>query len=91
MSELALTLTGSAIPQQLEQTGFEFPQPLTEKYRPGKISEFVGLDKIKRAMTKLVTKPYPSAWFFLGNSGTGKTTMALALASEMPAQLHDLP
>lgn len=73
------------------QTGFEFPQPLTEKYRPLKLSEFVGLDKPKRAMTKLVEKPYQSAWFFLGESGTGKTTMALAIGAEMPAQVHHVP
>ncbi len=72
------------------QTGFEFPQPLTEKYRPALIADFVGLDKIKRAMAKLAANPYPSAWFFLGNSGTGKTTMALALAAEMPAELHHI-
>jgi DNA polymerase III delta prime subunit len=28
---------------------------------------------------------------FVGPSGTGKTTMALALASEMPAELHHIP
>lgn len=72
------------------QTGFDFPQPLTEKYRPVKLSEFVGLDKPKRAMQKLVAKPYQSAWMFLGESGTGKTTMALAIAAEMPAQLHHI-
>jgi DNA polymerase III delta prime subunit len=32
-----------------------------------------------------------SAWLFLGPSGTGKTTMAMALASEMPAELHHIP
>src|SRR5215469_8248706 len=72
------------------QSGFEFPQPLTEKYRPTAIADFVGLDKIKRAMSKLAANPYPSAWFFLGNSGTGKTTMALAMANEMPAELHHI-
>lgn len=74
-------------PQEV-QTGFDFPQPLTEKYRPVKLAEFVGLDKPKRAMQKLVEKPYQSAWFFLGESGTGKTTMAMAIGAEMPAQIH---
>lgn len=72
------------------QSAFEFPQPLTEKYRPVKLSDFVGLDKPKRAMQKLVERPYQSAWFFLGESGTGKTTMALSIAAEMPAQLHHI-
>lgn len=72
------------------QAGFAFPEPLTEKYRPKKIEDFVGLEKIRRAMAKLVERPFPSAWFFLGNSGTGKTTMALAVAAEMPAELHHI-
>jgi replication-associated recombination protein RarA len=69
---------------------FEFPQPLTEKYRPQRIADFVGLDKIKKIMGKLAAAPFNSAWFFLGPSGTGKTTMALALAAEMPAELHHI-
>lgn len=51
------------------QSGFDFPEPLTEKYRPRKINDFVGLDKVKRIMTKLAAKPFNSSWFFLGNSG----------------------
>lgn len=73
------------------QSAFEFPQPLTEKYRPVKLDGFVGLDKVKRAMRKLIDRPYQSAWFFLGASGTGKTTMALAIGAEMPAQIHHVP
>jgi replication-associated recombination protein RarA len=72
------------------QTDFPFPTPLTEKYRPTAIADFVGLDKIKKAMTKLAAKPFQSAWFFLGPSGTGKTTMALALVAEMPAEIHHI-
>ena len=87
---LVLTSETDRSQSNFGQTGFEFPQPLTEKYRPQAIADFVGLDKIKRAMEKLAANPYPSAWFFLGNSGTGKTTMALALAAEMPAELHHI-
>jgi replication-associated recombination protein RarA len=70
---------------------FDFPQPLAEKYRPTRISDFVGLDKVKRVVTKLAVNPFPSAWLFVGPSGTGKTTMGLALAAEMPAELHHIP
>ena len=89
---IGLTLTSETNQDQnpAVQDCFSFPQPLTEKYRPQAIAEFVGLDKIKRAMAKLAENPYPSAWFFLGNSGTGKTTMALALAAEMPAEVHHI-
>ncbi|MGC2226955.1 MAG: AAA family ATPase [Candidatus Sulfotelmatobacter sp.] len=73
------------------QTAFDFPQPLAEKYRPQRIQDFVGLDKAKRIVANFVAKPYPSAWLFVGPSGTGKTTMGLALAAEMPAELHHIP
>src|SRR3989475_196220 len=73
------------------QTAFDFPQPLSEKYRPTKIAEFIGLDKPKKIVSALAHKPFQSAWLFVGPSGTGKTTMALALAAEMPAELHHIP
>lgn len=70
---------------------FAFPQALTEKYRPLSIDKFVGLDKPKRILSKLASNPFPSAWLFIGPSGTGKTTMALALAEAIPAELHHVP
>ena len=73
------------------QSAFDFPQPLSEKYRPQHIADFVGLEKAKRIVGKLAATPFPSAWLFVGPSGTGKTTMGLALAAEMPAELHHIP
>lgn len=73
------------------QNGFDFPQPLTEKYRPRSLDAFVGLDKPKRIAAKLAANPFPSAWLFIGPSGTGKTTLALALADSIPAELHHIP
>jgi replication-associated recombination protein RarA len=73
------------------QAGLAFPQSLTEKYRPLTIDAFVGLDKPKKILAKLVAKPFESAWLFVGPSGTGKTTMALALAAMIPAELHHIP
>lgn len=84
-------LTSETIPSLIsDNLASEFPQPLTEKYRPRTIDAFVGLDKVKKIMSKLATSPFNSAWFFLGPSGTGKTTMALALASGMPAEVHHI-
>ena len=74
-----------------EQPGFDFPQHLTDKYRPQTFSEFVGLDKPKRILANLAAKPLESSWLFLGPSGTGKTTMALALAAAIPAEIHHIP
>ncbi|MGA7766037.1 MAG: AAA family ATPase [Candidatus Sulfotelmatobacter sp.] len=70
------------------QTAFDFPQPLAEKYRPQRVQDFIGLEKAKRIITKFIAQPYPSAWLFVGPSGTGKTTMGLALAAQIPAELH---
>lgn len=73
------------------QDGFSFPQQLTEKYRPTRIDDFAGLEKPKAIMRKLAASPRPSSWLFLGPSGTGKTTMALALAAAIPAEIHHIP
>lgn len=73
------------------QSGFDFPDPLTEKYRPKLIAQFIGLEKPKRLCSRLAAQPMPVNLFFLGPSGTGKTTLALALAAEMPAEVHHIP
>ena len=74
-----------------EQSGFAFPQPLAEKYRPRRIADFVGLEKVKKIMGRFAAKPFPSAWLFVGPPGLGKTTMALALAEEIKAEVHHIP
>ena len=68
-----------------------FPMPLAEKYRPRGIADFVGLDKPKRILSKFAANPYQSAWIFIGPPGTGKTTMALALAETLKAEVHHIP
>lgn len=76
---------------QPSQPTLAFPTPLTERYRPRSISAFVGLDKPKRICAALAAKPTESAWLFVGPSGTGKTTMAMALAEMIPAEIHHIP
>lgn len=66
-------------------------QGLTETYRPKTVAEFVGLEKPKKAMTALVARPFASAWLFVGPPGVGKTSLGLAVAQEMPAELHHIP
>jgi DNA polymerase-3 subunit gamma/tau len=70
---------------------FAFPQPLAEKYRPRAICNFAGLEKPKRILSKFAANPYASAWLFVGPPGLGKTTMALALAETLGAELHHIP
>jgi DNA polymerase III gamma/tau subunit len=64
---------------------------LTEKYRPRTIADFAGLDKAKRICSRLASNPFDTALLFVGASGTGKTTIALALADEMRGELHHVP
>ncbi|HEY2351973.1 MAG TPA: AAA family ATPase [Candidatus Acidoferrum sp.] len=76
---------------QTTQAAFEFPASLTERYRPRTIDNFIGLVKPKTICTKLAARPFESGWIFLGPSGTGKTTMAMALAEMIPAEVHHIP
>lgn len=81
----------SAQATMFEQSALAFPQALTDKYRPHRIDEFIGLDKAKNVCRKLAANPMPSAWMFKGPSGVGKTTLALALAEEGGFELHHIP
>ena len=74
-----------------EQSALDFPLPLTEKYRPREISEFIGLDKPKKLCANIAANPRVIDLIFVGPSGTGKTTLALALAAMMPAEIHHIP
>lgn len=64
---------------------------LTETYRPRKVADFIGLDKPKQRMRSLIARPKESAWLFYGPSGMGKTTLALAVAEELDAELTHIP
>jgi replication-associated recombination protein RarA len=87
--ELELTATNSA-PDAAMQCGFDFPVSLTEEYRPRTLDQFIGLEKNRKIMANLVRQPKSCAFRFVGPSGTGKTTMALALAAMLPAELHHI-
>lgn len=71
------------------QSALEFPRQLVDKYQPQRVEEFL-CERPRKVMSGFLRNPYPSAWFFLGPSGTGKTTMALALAKQIPAELHHI-
>src|SRR6266851_1298223 len=73
------------------QANLAFPQSLAEKYRPMRIADFVVLDRPKKVLTAFCKRPTSGAWLFVGPSGVGKSTMALALAAELQAELHKIP
>lgn len=85
------TLTLSDVCGIEQNASFNFPQPLSERYQPSTIAEFVGLEKPRKILGKFVSAPYPSEWRFVGPSGTGKTTMALAICKAIAGELHHIP
>ena len=44
-------------PDMAELPGFDFPVPLSEKYRPSTISEFAGLAETKRTLQGFALNP----------------------------------
>lgn len=87
---MELQLTSVSAPDATEQTGFDFPVSLTEEFRPRTLDQFVGLDKPRKIAANLINHPKSCALRFVGPSGTGKTTLALAIATLIPAQLHHI-
>jgi replication-associated recombination protein RarA len=87
-----MSMATGSVYDSTKQEGFCFPASLSEKYRPHKFDDFVGLDKAKKVLAKFAANPFPNAAFlFVGPSGTGKTTMALALCEAIKGELHHIP
>jgi len=57
----------------------------TEKYRPKKVDEIVGNDDAKEIIKAFLNSPelFPQLLIFVGEPGTGKTSMATAIAHEL--------
>jgi replication-associated recombination protein RarA len=81
-------LFGNILPSQ---SSLAFPVSLTERYRPHLIADFVGLEKPRKLAASIAARPFDSSWVFVGASGTGKTTLAMAIAETMPAEIHHIP
>lgn len=61
-----------------------------EKYRPNSFDGIVGQDEIVKAISDAIEKGNLSNLIFEGKAGTGKTTMAKAIANELDAEFMEL-
>jgi len=75
----------------MKQGNMEFPKTLAEKYQPQTVGDFIGIERPRAVLASFLKAPHSAAFLFLGPSGTGKTTMALALARALPAEVHHVP
>jgi hypothetical protein len=48
-----------------------FPEPLSERYRPQRIADFAGLGEVKKVLAGFVARPMNAGFLFLGPAGTG--------------------
>ncbi len=62
---------------------------LYEKYRPKTLSEFIGQDKVKKQLNRIMNRPGwdRDAIWIQGQSGTGKTTLAWIIAQQVAKDL----
>lgn len=73
------------------QQSMQFPESLTEGYRPRRVQDFCGIPKPKRTIRNFLKRPRPTAWLFYGPSGRGKTIMGMVMAEAIAAELHHIP
>jgi len=69
------------------------PQPLAEKMRPTRLDEVVGQDHVLaegKLLRQLVANKQPFSLIFWGPPGSGKTTLARIIATEMEANFIEL-
>ena len=66
----------------------QFPQSLTEVYKPKTIGEFCGIPKVKRIAQAFAQNPREAALLFVGESGCGKSSMSRAIAAAINGEVH---
>lgn len=83
-------MSAASVPPVQTQPATPFPPtaareslPWIEKYRPANLSEVISHDSKIEVLNKLIVKRDIPHLLFYGNSGTGKTSLVLALAKQM--------
>ena len=61
--------------------------PLTERYRPLTLADICGQEEAVGVLERFAQHPYSTAYLFDGETGTGKTSAALALANALGCDL----
>ena len=61
--------------------------PLTERYRPLTLADICGQEEAVGVLSRFAQRPYSTAYLFDGETGTGKTSAALALANALGCDL----
>jgi replication-associated recombination protein RarA len=62
---------------------------LVNKYRPCRLAEVLGQPDVTDTLRDFVDRPYSCALLFHGESGTGKTSAAIALAHELGVAVEE--
>jgi len=65
--------------------------PLTERYRPRTLDALWGQPEIVATLRTFVANPFSTAFVFEGETGTGKSSAAMALAAELGCDLSQNP
>lgn len=82
-------MTNSLLFPEMEPLpGLNFPEPLSDRYRPRRIEDFAGLSEPKKILSGFVKAPRNCGFLFVGPPGTGKTSMAQAVSAQLRGFVH---
>jgi hypothetical protein len=77
----------TAAPPDVTKTPRRPAKPLAERVRPQRLADIAGQEAAVTLLRAFAANPYPAAFVFSGETGTGKTSAAVALAGELGCDL----